>query len=67
MIQTFILETETGVSLRAAGWQMGHTTKAEKWNRPSRGGRREDQPNCCKVVWFKHLGLTNLTSKAEGV
>lgn len=62
MIQTFILETETGVSLRASGWQMGHTTKAEKWNRPSRGGRREDQPNCCKVVWFKHLGLTNTST-----
>jgi hypothetical protein len=55
MIQTFILETETGVSLRATGWEMGHTTKAEEWNRPSRGGRRTDQPNCRKVRWFKEL------------
>lgn len=55
MIQTFILETETGVSLRATGWEMGHTTKAEEWNRPSRGNRRTDQPNCRKVLWFKEL------------
>lgn len=55
VIQTFILDTEPGTSLLATGWEEGHMTKAEKWNRPSRGGRREDQPNCRKVKWFKYL------------
>lgn len=63
MIQTFILETETGISLKATGWEMGHTTKAETWNRPSRGGRREDQPNCRKVKWFKVLTPAQRDSK----
>lgn len=64
MIQTFILETESGISLRATGWEMGHTTKAEKWNRPSRAGRREDQPNCRKVLWFKKFASPS-TSAGE--
>lgn len=55
VIQTFILDTEPGTSLLATGWERGHTTKAEEWNRPSRSGRRVDQPNCRKVRWFKEL------------
>src|ERR1700744_4660255 len=55
MIQTYILESEPGTSLLATGWERGHTTKAGEWNRPSRGGRRTDQPNCAKVRWFKDL------------
>jgi hypothetical protein len=54
-IQTFILDTEPGTSLIATGWERGHMTKAQEWNRPSRGGRRTDQPNCRKVRWFKRL------------
>lgn len=66
VVQTFILESESGVSLLAAGWQEGHMTKAEKWNRPSRGGRREDQPNCRKTRWYKNLGLTNTSGTDHG-
>lgn len=63
MIQTYILETEPGTSLLATGWTVGNRTKAEEWNRPSRGGRRIDQPNCRKVRWFKQLA----SQASEGV
>jgi hypothetical protein len=44
VIQTFILANETGTSLRAAGWEFAGTSGGGDWNRPSRGGRRTDQP-----------------------
>lgn len=67
-IQTFILESESGVSLLAAGWTLdsfeielpcGTKLKLPKkfgggsWNRPSRGGRRDDQPQEFKHRWFR--------------
>ncbi len=55
-IQTFILQSESGTSLRAAGWLEDPTTSAGgDWNRPSRGGRRVDQPQEAKRRWFKTL------------
>lgn len=51
-IQTFILESECGASLRAAGWVKGHTTEGGTWNRPSRAGRRDDQPQEPKVHYY---------------
>jgi len=54
-IQTAILDTETGTSLLAAGWQIDHPIKGRDWNCPSRGGRRTDQPMCDKWVWSKEL------------
>jgi hypothetical protein len=54
-IQTSILESETGTSLKAAGWQFDHMIKGRDWNCPSRGGRRTDQPMCDKQVWIKKL------------
>ena len=54
-IQTFILESESGVSLRAAGWKFVRMSKGGDWNRPSRGGRRTDQPQGPKQLWEKVL------------
>ena len=55
-IQTYILhETETGVSLKAAGWQREAVTSGGSWNRPSRGNRREDQPLQQKERWAREL------------
>jgi L-amino acid N-acyltransferase YncA len=54
-IQTFILEDEPGTSLRAAGWEFDGWTNAEGWNRPSRDGRRTDQPEGRKQRWKKIL------------
>jgi hypothetical protein len=52
-IQTAILESEMGTSLKAAGWHFDHTIKGRDWNCPSREGRRTDQPMCDKQVWIK--------------
>jgi len=69
-IFTFILKDEPGTSLRAVGWKRiradGNYCECEggctlcitaggDWNRPSRGGRRRDQPECKKQRWGRWL------------
>lgn len=54
-IQTFILASEPGVTLRAAGWTLDGPSAGGTWNRPSRDGRREDQPLEPKTRWSKTL------------
>jgi hypothetical protein len=53
-IQTYVLKSETGNTLKAAGWQcMGEAGGGDGWlNRP---GRRNDQPIERKVKWRKDL------------
>lgn len=47
---TAILESETGVSLRAAGWVYAYTTRGGSQDRPSR--RRVDRsPTEAKQIW----------------
>lgn len=52
-IQTFILESESGVSLKASGWIFDGVSSGGDWNVPSRGGRRTDQPMDRKQRWVK--------------
>lgn len=53
-IQTFILESESGATLRAAGWERGHLSSGGTgWQ--SRANRRSDQPTTPKVLFFKTL------------
>lgn len=54
VIQTYILDTETGVSLKAAGWSFVAATAGGQWKHTS-GPRRTDQPNCPKQRWEKRL------------
>lgn len=54
-IQTFILETEPGTSLKASGWEFDGWTDGGTWNRPSRNGRRDDQPLERKQRWVKRF------------
>lgn len=60
-IETFILESEPGTSLKAAGWTMTGTTPARSWDgRPGQMDleghtRRVDQPECAKQRWAKRL------------
>jgi len=54
-IQTTILDSEPGISLKAAGWNFDHMITGRDWNCPSRGSRRTDQPMCDKQVWIKIL------------
>lgn len=53
-IQTYILETELGTSLRASGWHYADTTSGGHWNH-TKGPRRSDQPECPKQRWEKDL------------
>ncbi len=54
-IQTFILESESGTSLRAAGWEMVAVSPGGDWNTPTRGGRRTDQPTEPKTRWERRF------------
>ena len=54
-IQTYILMTEKGTSLRASGWQLVYITQGGDWNHSKAfaGKRRTDQPMCKKQRWEK--------------
>lgn len=55
-IQTYILMTEPGTSLRAAGWVHVADTTGGDWNNgPYAGTRRTDQPMEPKQRWEKLL------------
>lgn len=54
-IQTFILDSETGISLKASGWIFTSISDGGDWNCISRTGRRTDQPLCPKQKWQKIL------------
>lgn len=56
-IQTYILESETGDSLRAAAWLFETTTQGGDWNHSTKyaSKRRTDQPMCKKQRWAKVL------------
>jgi hypothetical protein len=54
-IQTFILETENGASLKASGWVFDQWSDGGDWNVTSRGGRRTDQPQERKQRWKKEF------------
>lgn len=57
VIQTYILNTEPGTSLRAAGWVLVRTTAGGDWNnsKANAGTRRTDQPSGPKSVYEKQL------------
>lgn len=54
-IQTFILESEPGISLKASGWTLDHTTDGGEWSRPSRTRRPVDTA-VPKQRWSKLIG-----------
>lgn len=56
-IQTYILDDESGVTLRASGWSFVTMTSGGNWNhsKANAGTRREDQPMCPKQRWEKNL------------
>ena len=54
-IQSYILESELGTSLKASGWKYHHTTKAFNWHtHPTY--RALDAPTCLKQLWIRELG-----------
>lgn len=54
-IQTYILSSEPGTSLLAAGWKFEANTAGGDWNNSSRKGRRVDQPMEAKKRWAKEF------------
>lgn len=53
-IYTYILDSETGASLKASGWKFDGMTRGGSWDTPSR--RRSDKaPTCPKQRWVKLL------------
>jgi hypothetical protein len=54
-IQTYILESEPGISLKASGWVMEAVTAGGQWKRTDGITNRTDQPNEPKQRWVKWL------------
>ncbi len=54
-IQTFILDTESGISLKASGWELDRLTRGGQWKHTDGKPRRTDQPTCKKYKWYRHL------------
>jgi hypothetical protein len=54
-IQTFVLATEPGTSLRAAGWVFDGESGGGDWTRASKPNRRQDQPQGPKHRWVRQL------------
>jgi len=54
-IQTYILEEEPGVSLRASGWSFETNTTGGQWSGTNGKPRRTDQPTGPKQRWSKQL------------
>lgn len=53
-IVTYILDTESGASLRAAGWRKEANTRGGSWNCSSRP-RENTSPICPKQRWARDL------------
>lgn len=56
-IITYILETESGVSLRASGWKQTAVTSGGEWTRPSRP-RSTSAPTVPKKRFEKNLEVS---------
>jgi hypothetical protein len=54
-IQTYILDTELGASLKATGWELEALTAGGQWLRTDGIINRTDQPTNPKQRWAKHL------------
>ena len=55
-IQSYILDSESGVSLKASGWELESLTTGGMWIRSDgKGGNCIDQPLCPKQRWVKFL------------
>lgn len=55
VIQTSILDSEPGTSLRASGWEFAGRSRGGNWNSKSHPHRRTDQPMCPKQKWNRRL------------
>lgn len=56
-IQTYILEEETGTSLKASGWECEGRAGGGQWKHTDGKPRRTDQPTTVKTRWAKILNI----------
>lgn len=54
-IQTYVLESEPGTSLKASGWKLEAITSGGQWKHTDGKPRRTDQPTEPKQRWAKLL------------
>ena len=54
-VQTYILDEESGVSLKSSGFVFDHKTRGGLWKRSNGDERRTDQPNGIKQMWVRGL------------
>jgi len=54
-IQTYVLQSELGTSLKASGWTMEAITAGGQWKHTDGKPRRTDQPTEPKQRWIKLL------------
>jgi hypothetical protein len=54
-IQTYVLETESGISLKASGWTYEGAAGGGQWKHTDGKQRRTDQPTCLKGRWSRIL------------
>jgi hypothetical protein len=54
-IQTYILDTEPGTSLKASGWKLKATVNGRQWKHTDGKPRRTDQPTNNKQRWELEL------------
>lgn len=64
-IITYILDAESGVSLKAAGWHKEADTKGGAWDCPSRP-RQTTAPQNKKQRWAKVLGRRRESEEPDG-
>lgn len=57
-IQTYILDSEAGTSLRASGWECEGAAGGGQWKHTDGRPRRTDQPTEVKSRWAKRLNPT---------
>lgn len=58
-IQTYILsDEETGISLKASGWECEGVFGGGHWKHTDGKKRRQDQPMGKKLRWVKHLNVS---------
>ena len=68
-VQTYILESEDGTSLRASGWVNAGPAGGGQWKHTDGKARRTDQPTERKVRWVKEFNrpmLPYIGTKNEG-
>ena len=61
-IQTYILDSENGSSLKASGWSKAADVVGRDWNNGNKTGRRTDQPMCDKTRWERVLNEVHIFS-----